>query len=195
MVGRVQRLLMSPAAEWDRIDAEPMTEKGILAGWVAPLAAITPVATLIGTQLFGWSVLGVTIRPALGNSIAHALVTWLLAIGGTFVLALIIDALAPTFGGTKNRIQALKVAAYSGTAGWLAGIFAIIPALAILGIVGLYSLYLFWVGLPKLMKSPGDKAIGYVIATIVAAIGMYMIIGAVATLFVPTPGLPSVTLS
>lgn len=195
MVGRIKRLLTSPGTEWDRIDAEPMTEQSILTSWVAPLAAIGPLATLIGGQLFGWRILGVVVKPALGSAIAAAVVAWLLAIGGVFILALIIDALAPTFGAAKNRVAALKVAAFSGTAGWLAGVFGIIPSLSFLGILGLYSLYLFWVGLPKLMKVPGDKAIGYVAATIVSAVVLYMVVGAVATQLMPAPSVPTITLS
>ena len=76
------------------------------------------------------------------------------------MLALIIDALAPTFNGTKNQIQALKVAAYCSTASWMAGIFALIPGLRFFGILGLYSLYLLYLGLPVLMKSPQGKGDG-----------------------------------
>lgn len=195
MVARIKRLITTPATEWDRIDAEPMTEKGIMTGWVAPLAAIGPAATLIGGQLFGWRILGAVVKPALGSAIAGAVVTWLLAIAGAYVLAIIIDALAPTFGATKDKVAALKVAAFSATAGWLAGIFGIIPSLAFLGILGLYSLYLFWIGLPKLMKAPGDKVIGYVAATIVSAVVIYMVVGAVATQLMPAPSMPSITIS
>jgi hypothetical protein len=83
------------------------------------------------------------------------------------VEALVIDGLAPTFGGVKNFPNALKVAAYSSTAAWLAGIFQLIPPLSILGIVGLYSIYLLWLGLPVLMKSPPDRATGYTAAVVV----------------------------
>lgn len=194
MIGRIKRLILTPTAEWDRIDAEPMTEKGIMIGWVVPLAAIGPVATLIGGQLFGWRVFGVVLKPDLGSAIAGAITAWILALVGTYVLALIIDALAPTFGATKNRVQALKVAAYSATAGWLAGIFGIMPALAVLGILGLYSLYLFWVGLPKLMKAPADKAIGYVAATVVAALVLFLVVGAITTRLMPVPTGPTITI-
>lgn len=195
MVGRIKRLIMTPAAEWDRIDAEPMTEQGIMTGWVAPLAAIGPIATLLGGQLFGWRILGAVVKPSLGSAIAGAVVGWLLALAGTYVLALIIDALAPTFGAAKNKIGALKVAAFSGTAGWLAGVFGIIPALGFLNILGLYSLYLFWVGLPKVMKAPGDKVIGYVAATIVSAVVLYLVVGALALQLAPAPAVPTVTIS
>src|SRR5581483_11267622 len=82
----------------------------------------------------------------------------------------IIDALAEMFGGRKNFNSAFKVAAYAPTASWVAGVFALIPVLSVLTILGLYSLYLLYLGLPALMRTPPDKAIGYVIAVIVAAI-------------------------
>jgi hypothetical protein len=96
-----------------------------------------------------------------------------------YVLALIIDALAPTFGGQKNQIQAFKVSAYAGTASWLAGVFNLIPALSILGLLGLYSLFLLYRGLPKLMKTPEDKALPYTALVIVAAVVLALIVGAV----------------
>jgi peptidoglycan biosynthesis protein MviN/MurJ (putative lipid II flippase) len=97
---------------------------------------------------------------------------------GVFVIAFIIDALAPSFGAEKNQIQAMKLVGYSYTASWVAGIFLIIPFLggliAMLG--GLYSLYLMYLGLPKLMKSPEDKTMGYFVVSILCAIGVYIVI-------------------
>ena len=47
-----------------------------------------------------------------------------------YLMALIVDALAPTFGGEKNFMQSLKLVAYSYTAAWLAGIFQLLGCLA-----------------------------------------------------------------
>jgi hypothetical protein len=167
MIGRIQRLMLKPKDEWQAIDAEPMTVQGILLGWVAPLAAIGPAARLIQGQVFPMSVFGVSWRPPLIGAVVTALLTWALAIASTYVWALIIDALAPSFGGTKNQISALKAAAFSGTAAWICGIFGILPFLGILAILGLYSVYLFWVGGPILMKVPQDKAPGFIIVSII----------------------------
>ncbi|WP_066587641.1 Yip1 family protein [Sphingomonas pruni] len=180
MVGRIQRLILKPKDEWPAIDAEPMTVQGILMGWVAPLAAIGPVARLIQGQIFPMSVFGVTWRPPLLGAIVTAILTWLLAIASTYVWALVIDALAPSFGGTKNQISALKAAAFSGTAAWICGIFGILPFLGILAILGLYSIYLFWVGGPILMKVPQDKAPGFIIVSIIVGAVAMIVAGMVA---------------
>ncbi|MGH9893222.1 MAG: Yip1 family protein, partial [bacterium] len=157
--------------------------------YIAPLAAIGPISQVIGYSVFGITIpFAGTYRVPIGSAIISAAVTYLLTLGGTYVLALVIDALAPTFNGQRSRIQALKVAAYSSTAAWVAGIFALVPGLRILGILGLYSIYLLYLGLPVLMKSPREKAVGYTVVVIVAAIVLFMIIGVIASQFLALPG-------
>jgi len=131
-------------------------------------------------------------RMPITTAVASALVSYVLTLVAVYVLALIIDALAPTFAGEKNLTQAFKVAVYSYTAVWVAGIFVIIPMLGILGIMGLlYSLYLLYLGLPVLMKSPQDKSVGYTVAVIIAAVVIFIVMGFVSRAFIsfPTPGM------
>jgi hypothetical protein len=103
------------------------------------------------------------------------------------VMALVIDALAPTFGGQKDFMAALKLTAFGWTAAWLAGIFSIIPAMSVLGILGLYSLYLLYLGLPVLMKSSPDKTVPYLVVVLVVAIVIFVVIGAISSLVIPSP--------
>jgi len=189
LVERVKRILLSPRPEWEVIDAESTTPAQLYTGYIAPLAAIGPLAQLIGYSVSAISVpfMG-TYRVPLGSAITSAIVTYVLALVGTYVLALIIDALAPSFNGQRSQIQALKVAAYSSTASWVAGIFALIPGLRFLAILGIYSLYLLFLGLPVLMKSPKEKAMGYTIVVILAAIVLFMLIGVVSSRFLRVPG-------
>lgn len=187
LVDRAKNIILTPKTEWPRIAAEPATVQGIYTGYVMILAAIGPIATLIGQQVFGYSGFGITYKPPIGFSIATAVLSYVMSLVSIYVLALIIDALAPNFGGQKNQLNAFKVAAYSWTAAWIAGIFGIIPMLGILAIVGLYSLYLLYLGLPVLMKAPEDKAVGYTVVVVVAAIVLWIVVafvvGALATAF------------
>jgi hypothetical protein len=170
IVQRVTNIIMKPAAEWDRIDAESGSIKGIYFSYVFILAAIGPVAYLIGSQVFGYGAFGFSWKPPIVTAVMTAVLEYIAQLAGVFITALILDALAPSFGGQKDQFKGFKVAAYSMTAAWLAGVFQIIPMLGWLGIVGLYSCYLFWLGAPKLMRVPQDKAIGYVIVVIIVAI-------------------------
>jgi hypothetical protein len=179
LVDRVRRILLSPREEWQAIEAEQTTPAQLYKEHILPLAAIGPVAAMIGALAFGHR----GFRPVVGTALSWAVVTYLLTLGGVYVLALIIDALAPQFDGTSNQTHALKVAAYSSTASWVAGIFGLVPALSWLGVLGLYSLYLLYLGLPVLMKAPEEKQMGYTVMVIIAAIVLFLVIGLVAGTF------------
>lgn len=181
LIGRVKGILLTPREEWGRIEGEPATIGGLYVGYACILAAIGPLAQLIGGQLFGWHALFVSFHPSLVASVVGAVVRYLLSLAGVFVMALVIDALAPSFGGSKNQVQAMKVAVYSSTAAWVAAIFGIFPPLGALAIVGLYGLYLLYLGLPRLMNAPQDKALAYTAVTVVIYIVILVVISAVSS--------------
>jgi len=187
LVDRAKNILLKPREEWAVISAEPHTVQDLYTGYVMILAAIPAVASFIGFSLIGISTFMGSYRWPITTGITHMILQYVLNLGWVYVLAWIIDALAPNFGGEKNFMQALKVSAFSPTAMWLAGIFSIIPAIAILGIVGLYSLYLLYVGLPLLMKTPAEKAMPYTVVVIIIAIVLGLIVGALSALVVPSP--------
>jgi len=187
IVERVKNILLKPKEEWPVIAGETTSTAELYTSYIIPLAAIPAVAMFIGWSIIGLPFFG---RIGMGIGLSMMVTQFVLALVGVFVLALIIDALAPTFAGEKNQAQALKVAAYSMTAAWLAGIFHILPMLGILAILGLYSLYLLFLGLPVLMKVPAEKAVAYTVVVIVAAIVLWAVISAVSTVFMP--GIPSV---
>jgi hypothetical protein len=181
IVDRVKNICLTPTTEWSVIAGETPSTGSLLTGYVAPLAAIGAVAGLIGGSIVGMTLPFVgTYRVPITTGIAMAIFTLVMAVVGVFVLSLIIDALAPTFGGQKSSSQALKVAVYSYTPAWVAGALNILPALGVLALIGaLYGLYLLYLGLPRLMKCPPDKAIGYTAVVVVCAVVISVVIGAV----------------
>ena len=188
IIGRVQRLILSPAAEWDAIAGEPADIQKIYMNYVGPLIISSAIAGAIGMSLIGVSVpLVGTFRVPAGAALSQAVISIMLGLIMVYVLAFVINALAPQFGGKQDMGQAFKLAAYAPTASWVAGLLGIIPALGIIALLGaLYSLYLLWIGLPKLMKPAEDKAVGYTIAIIVVMIVMSIIIASVASAMMPS---------
>jgi Yip1 domain len=172
LISRVKNILIDPQNEWRVIDAEPDTPADILKNYVAILAAIPVVCGFIGASIIGVG----PYRTGIVIGLFSAIIQYVLALIGVYVIAFIIDALAPTFGGRKDFNSAFKVAAYAPTAAWVAGVFALLPILSVLTILGLYSLYLLYVGLPMLMRTPPERAIGYIIAVIVCAVIVWLLI-------------------
>lgn len=178
IIKRVIGLVTKPKEEWQSIKSEKMSVSDMFTKYAIILAAIPAVAGFIGYTVIGVSFGLGTIRIPVGRSILWAILTYVLSLGAVFLLGFIIDALAPSFGSTKNMDLSLKVAVFSYTAAWVAGIFHIIPALAILAmIVSLYTFYLLYLGLEILKEVPKDKLVGYFVVTLVITFVIYFLIG------------------
>ena len=188
LVERVKKLLVAPTQEWAAIKAEPHTIAGLYTQYVMILAAIPAVAAFIGLSIVGYSGMGPTYRVPMAAGVSNMVLSYVLGLGSVYVIALVIDALAPKFAGEKDFMQALKVAAFFPTAAWVAGIFYVIPALAIFAIVGaLYSLWLLFTGLSHLMSVPEDKSVAYTAVVVLVAIVLMVVVSVVAALAIPSP--------
>jgi hypothetical protein len=177
IAARAKAILLSPDTEWPIIAAEPATTGGLYTGYIMILAAIGPIANFLHGVLFGYGAFGFSYHPSFFGALTSAIVSYALTLGGTFLLAVIVAALAPTFQGQNSQIQALKLVAYSGTAGWLASAFNLIPGLGLLSIVGLYGVYLFFRGLPVLMQSPPAKSLPYTIVIFISVLIIGLVVG------------------
>jgi hypothetical protein len=193
LVQRVKNIILNPVEEWAAIDGEQTDVATLYKGYIMPLAAIGPVCSLIGMWLVGIRIplVGTVFHVPFGSALASSVTSYLLSLAAVFVVALIVNSLAPYFMGVQDRMQSLKVVAYASTPGWVAGALQLIPlALATL-LLSLYGLYLLYKGLPVLMKSPPEKALGYTAVVVLAAIIVFLIIGAITHSFIhlPTPDL------
>ena len=130
LIERVQSILLRPKQTWPVIAAEPADVASIYSRYVVILAAIPAICAFIGWTLVGAGAFGVSYRVPIATGLLQMVVGYLLSLAIVYVLALIVDALAPTFGGSKDRVAALKVVAYGSTAGFLGGVFSLLPSLA-----------------------------------------------------------------
>jgi hypothetical protein len=185
LIGRILNLLLHPDETWDVIDGEEATIEGLYRSWVLPLAAIPAVGRAIGLYSFrGVELFGIHLGPpGIVSVIGDAIASYALTLISVYLLALLIDQFAPQFGGERSRTQAFKIAAYSGTAFWVAGVFMLLPSVgglfALLG--ALYSLYLLYLGLPKLMRSDPIFNLNYFGLTCLMAVIMAVVIGSVTS--------------
>ena len=195
VIARAKAILLTPKTEWPVIAGEPATVSDLYKNYIMIVAAIPAVFGFIKGTLIGYGAFGIHVRTPFGSGLAAAIVGYALSLALVYVMALIIDALAPSFGGQKNPLQALKVTAYAYTASWVAGIGQIIPGLGwLIAIAGaVYGIYLFYLGLPVLMKAPQDKAAGYTAVSIIIAIVLGWILALIVGGIVGTGALMSGT--
>jgi len=191
LIARVKAILTTPKTEWPIIAAEPATVADLYKNYIVWLAAIPVVCKFIKGSFIGYGPFGIYYRTPIGAGITGMIVGYALTLALVYVVALIVDALAPTFAGQKSQVQALKTVAYAWTASWVGGIGMLIPWLGVLIMLAalVYGIYLLYLGLPATMKSPVDKAGGYTAVTIIIAIVLSWIIALIVTGIVGTGAL------
>jgi len=190
VIERAKNMIVQPAREWDVISTETPNPNQIITGYVLVLAGAAAIAAFIGYAFVGFNMFGVRFT-GIDWGIYQGLTVLIGALVSVYITALVIDALAPSFGSEKNFNRSLQLVAYSFTPAWVGGLLAIVPAISIIGsLFGLYSLYLLYVGLPKLKKTPSDKTAGYFVVSLVVCIVVYLVIGWIlGTIFLRVFGL------
>ena len=148
LIARVQGLLLDPQGEWAKIDRESGEPAHLFLNYVVILALIPALAEFIGASIIGVTVSVGTFRVPVLAGLLNAVISYLFSFVLVYVVALVIDALAPSFGTARHFPSALKLSVYSFTPAWLAGIFLLLPGLSFLTIAGLYGFFLLLVGLP-----------------------------------------------
>lgn len=185
LIARVKYILTRPKLEWAVIEAEFATPRSLFARYAMVLAAIGPVAGLIGGQVAAPNFFGLVLRTPITGGLIGALATWGFWLLLALVLGLVIEALAPTFGATKDRLQAQKVAVYSLTPAWIGAVFNLFPSLAWVGVlIAFYGCYLLYLGLGVVMKAAQDKVLGYTVVVTLVALLLSMVAWSVIDGFV-----------
>jgi len=176
IVNRVKSILVSPKTEWQTIEEENAPHAKVFTTYVVLLALIPAVAALIGYGLIGSSILGVRIG-SISWGLRHAIQMYLTMLGGTYVTAFVIDALANNFGAKKDFNRAFSLVAYSYTPMYVAGIFYILPMFAgFAGLAGLYGLYLLYIGLQPMMKVSAEKQTTYFVVSLIVMLVVYAVL-------------------
>jgi hypothetical protein len=178
IIKRALAIFTKPKDEWEVIKNENMSVKDLFLKYAIILAAIPAVAGLIGYTLIGISFGYGTFRMPFARGLTWAIFTYVLSLGGAFLLGFIIDTLAPSFGAKKDLNQSMKVVIFAYTATWLGGVFYLIPSLSILGaLIGIYTLVLLYMGMKRIKEVPQEKMVGYYVVTLIVSIAVYIVMG------------------
>lgn len=175
IIERAKNIIVKPKEEWEVIDQEQTPVSQLVTSYLIPLALIPTIASFVRYAFLGYGFMG----PLMDWGIKYAVITFIANVGGAFISAFVIDALATSFGSTRDFRKSMQLVVYSFTPFFLAGIFQLIPHLGFLAIVGLYGLYLLYLGFKPMMKTPEDKVIGYFVVSLLVIIVVYFILTAI----------------
>lgn len=182
IIERVKNILVAPKKEWVVIAAEEGSVSSVLTTYVLPLSLIGAGATLIGWGLIGKSYsfgfLGNYTVKGWDIGIKYAIISLVSVVVGFLITTFVVDALAPSFGSEKNLNKSAQFVGYSYTPSLVGAVLSIFPSIAWLGgLFGLYAIYLMYIGLGPVKKTPDDKKVVYLVVSIVVLIAVYIVLG------------------
>ena len=165
LLSRIKNLVLSPKTGWPAIALEATTLPQLYLGYVTPLALLTALTGFLRVSVLD-------LRMPISSGLRFAAMLFVSALFGVSVVGLIIGALAPLFSGSQDQRQAFKVAAYSLTPAMLSSVLALSPILAmqLQLLAALYCIYVLYLGLPLLMRSPRQKAFGYTASVVICTL-------------------------
>jgi len=189
-IQRARLLLVAPRTAWPVIAAEPATVTGLYRDYILIVAAIPAIGQFIKTSILGYAWHGFRVyRLGIGVGLTAAIIEYMVTLIAVYVLAVTIESLAPSFAGRPDRVQALKVAGYSYTASWVAGVAQVLPSMyALFALAGvIYSIFLLYLGLPSTMQVLPERAGSYAAVTAIIALVIGWIIASMTSSITGVP--------
>ncbi|HEX2983449.1 MAG TPA: Yip1 family protein [Ignavibacteriales bacterium] len=172
IVKNAKGILLSPYKEWHAIKNESVSISDIITRYAMPIALLPVIAGIIRMSVEGFP---------LYAAVRWGVLSYALNMGGVFLIAYMLDSLAPSFGSAKNMNASIKTVAFSLTPYWLGGIFTGIYIISIISLLaGIYSLYLFYLGIQIVKETPQEKTFGYYLVSLLLAVAVFIVINAIA---------------
>ncbi|MBM3892314.1 MAG: YIP1 family protein, partial [Verrucomicrobia bacterium] len=165
IIRRIKNLVIQPAQEWEAIREEKLSVATMFTEYLLVMAAVPALANFIGYTVVGLPVApGLQIRVDPIGGLTAAVFRYGLSLGAVYVTAFVIHKLAPVFDAERDWLAAFKLSAFTYLPIWGASILLVVPLFGrLLVLLSLYSIYIFYVGMQKLMRHGGDKTIPFMV--------------------------------
>lgn len=186
LIERAKNMILGPRREWEAIAPEGSSIAQLYTGYILPMSIFAAVMTFVHLSVIGVRVpFAGTIRSPMTSGLTSAVIGVVFGLVGVYIYSFIVNTLAPTFGGVRDSRQAMKIAAYSLTPAWLSTVLALSPVMATLlqFLAGCYGIYVLYLGLPVLMRSPRERAVGYTASVVICCIVIGVLLGLLSAAF------------
>ncbi|MFN3620828.1 Yip1 family protein [Sphingorhabdus sp.] len=187
IVDRAKNIILRPSEEWKIIAGEPATIGGLFSGYAVILALIPLVSAILFNGVLGISAAGMTGLGDGGMSMGltaiagMALVSFILSLITLYLMGTIVNIVSPSFNGTLDKLQAMKLMTYASTPTWLVALISWIPFLGALVTIAAiaYVVYLIYLGLNPVLGVPQEKVAGFTVVIVLIYIVLALIISGI----------------
>jgi len=150
---KARMVVTDPKGCWDTIKEEEGSVEKLFKDFAIPFFALYPICHVVGALLRGGHFF---------YALKFQIVNYLMLLFGTWLFGMVMVKVVEKYEGKATVENATKVAVYCAVPHILGNVLFVIPfAISVTSvlslIIGIYGLYLYIVGLPKLVDFPQDK--------------------------------------
>ena len=170
---RLKSLLLFPTYEWKVISLEKRPLKDDFNQFAFRWVLFGALAMFVGSFFYVRNELDIDAYrfsfPLVQAAFYIIIQTTLL-----FFMSFVVNRLAPRFGSVRHYGSAARLVFYSSTPLLMMFILVNLNRMFILALIpGFYSYYLFWVGLPILLKTVERKRLSFVLIYMIFTLGSF----------------------
>jgi Yip1 domain len=179
-LSNAKEIVLHQNAEWTRVMSDE-TERQSLLRYGMMLITLAYIITLVLSLLFTMNI------GLIGFSTTYVItmvvIQFALGIASLYFIPPILAAIAPSFGGKNDSLNALKLFVFSATPSWIGMAVSRLPIIGwLVALAGaVFAIYLFWQHVTDAMSIPADKKVGYVIVSVIVLAVIFFVIGAIGT--------------
>ncbi len=176
-------LMYHPKEEWAEIKKENYSVSHVYFSHLIFLAALPPLALLIGTTQVGWSLSGTSyIKLTMDSAIPIAVAFYFALLVGVWFMAYCVHWMEKTFGADASMERCIVFTVFTSTPMFFAGLAGLLPILwldffVVLAAV-VYTVYLLYIGVPIFMDIPEER--GFIFASSILTVGLCVLVGMMA---------------
>jgi hypothetical protein len=164
---RIKYVILDPVKAWDAIHSENRPIKDVRGSFFFPLIILVAIAALTGSLIFDNSGLSVA------YSILAGVKYFLLYYFAIYATALILREISYALDLGRNFTVSFKLIAYSIAPLLLCQITCrIFESFIFVNVLSLYGLYIFWLGMEKMLAPPEHKKMPMLIAATISLTGI-----------------------
>lgn len=165
----IKNIIFNPAKHWETIISENTPAKLVRNSFLFPLIILVSVSAFIGSLLFT----NAELSPA--YSIFVSIKCFALLLFTVYVTAYIVSEITYPLDLGKDFNISFRIVVFSITPFLFCQILSrLFESLLFVNIVGFYGLYIFWIGVEKMLTPPQYKKIPMLVATVITIAGIYI---------------------
>jgi len=173
---RIHYIILNPTIAWEAIFRENKPIKYVRGSFFLPLIILVSLCSFLGSLIF----INTTLEPM--YSVLMGIGTFLMLYFGVYGSAFIVKEITKALDLGKDFLVAFKLVTYSMAPIFIClSVSKLFESLLFINLLGFYGLFIFWIGVERMINPPEHKKMPMLIATVISMVIIFGVLQVLVT--------------